>query len=198
MSLSKKNQRIIGKFYQKIRIKFYSLLNTFSGTITGKPILMQPLQLLGKGMITFGKDIQIGYFPAPQYYNGLSYLEVRNKEAEINFGNNISINNNLIIICAATSVSIGNNVFIGHDVEILDSDLHAIDAISRNENGAFISAPVIIGDNVFLGNNVKILKGVTIGKNSVVAHSAIVTKSFPDNVIIGGNPATIIANLNVQ
>lgn len=195
MDFSKKNQRIFGKFYQKIRIKLYLHLNTFSGNISGRPVLMQPLQLVGEGRINFKKNVQIGYYPAPRYYDGLSYLEVRNKEAAINFGDNISINNNLIIICAATSVSIGNNAFIGHDVEILDSDLHAIDPISRNRNGAFLSAPVEIGDNVFIGNNVKILKGVTIGKNSIVAHSAVVTKNFPDNSIIGGNPAKLIGKV---
>jgi maltose O-acetyltransferase len=198
MSFQKKNQKVFGKIYQKVRIKMYKLLSTFSGTISGTPILMQPLQLVGKGKINFQKEVQIGYYPAPRYYDGLSYLEVRNKEASINFGNNIAINNNLIILCANTSVSIGDNVFIGHDVEILDSDLHAIDAVLRNQNGTFLSSPVTISDNVFIGNNVKILKGVSIGKNSIVAHSAIVTKSFPDDVIIGGNPAKIISTLTVQ
>ena len=198
MNFKKKNQKVLGKIYQKCRIKLYKLLSTFNGNISGSPIIMQPLQIVGKGKINFEKNVQIGYYPAPRYYDGLSYLEVRNNDAIINFGNNIAINNNLIIICATTSVSIGDNVFIGHDVEILDSDLHALNPDLRNENGAFLSAPVTIGENVFIGNNVKILKGVTIGKNSVIAHSSIVTKSFPENVIIGGNPAKIIANINVE
>ncbi len=196
MSFKKKNQKVFGKIYQKVRIKLHKLLSTFNGAISGTPILMQPLQLVGKGQIRFNNNVQIGYYPAPRYYDGLSYLEVRNKEASINFGSNIAINNNLIIICAATSVSIGNNVFIGHDVEILDSDLHAIDPILRNENGAFLSASVTIEDNVFIGNNAKILKGVTVGENSIIAHSAIVAKSFPKNSIIGGNPSKIIGVIN--
>lgn len=195
MSFQKKNQKVFGKIYQRARIKFYALLSTYTGVLKGKPIIMQPLQLLGKGQIEFGENVQIGYYPAPRYYDGLSYLEVRNKDAKIRVGNNVSINNNLIVICATTSVSIGNNAFIGHDVEILDSDLHALDTVSRNENGPFLSGAVTIGDNVFIGNNVKILKGVTIGQNCVIAHSSIVTKSFPDNVIIGGNPAKIITEI---
>jgi maltose O-acetyltransferase len=34
--------------------------------------------------------------------------------------------------------------------------------------------------------------GVTLGDNVVVASGAVVTKSFGDNVVIGGNPATVI------
>ena len=48
---------------------------------------------------------------------------------------------------------------------------------------------------MFVGNNVSILKGVTIGENSVIANGSVVTKSFPANVIIGGNPAKIIRDL---
>jgi galactoside O-acetyltransferase len=198
MSLSKKNQRVIGKIVQKIRIKIVQFLNTFNGHLSGKPILMQPLQIVGSGNISFGKNVLIGYYPAPRYYEGLCYLEARAKNSIISFGDNTSINNNLIIICAATSVSIGNNVFIGHDVEILDSDLHSLDPILRNKSGEFLSTPVNVGNNVFIGNNVKILKGVEIGDNSTVAHSSIVTKSFPENVIIGGNPAKIISYINKQ
>ncbi len=153
---------------------------------------MQPLQLLGKGEIEFGSNVLFGYFPAPHYYEGLSYLQVLKPEAKISFGNNIGINNNLTIICTSTSVTIGDNVFIGHDVEILDSDMHAIDPVLRKENAPYASSPIIISENVFIGNCVKILKGVQIGKNTIIAHSSVVTKSFPENVIVGGNPAKII------
>ena len=53
-------------------------------------------------------------------------------------------------------------------------------------------APVVIEDDVWCGANVTILKGVTIGRGSVVAAGAIVTKSFPPYSIIGGVPAKLI------
>ena len=52
--------------------------------------------------------------------------------------------------------------------------------------------PVVIEDGVWCGANVTILKGVTIGRGSVVAAGAVVTKSFPPYSIIGGIPAKLI------
>jgi maltose O-acetyltransferase len=48
---------------------------------------------------------------------------------------------------------------------------------------------------VFLGSNVTILKGVTIGKNSIIGNGSVVTKNIPENVVAAGNPAKFIRNL---
>ena len=40
--------------------------------------------------------------------------------------------------------------------------------------------------------NAIILKGVTIGKGSIVAAGAVVTKDVPDNCLVAGNPARIV------
>ena len=52
--------------------------------------------------------------------------------------------------------------------------------------------PIVIEDGVWCGANVTILKGVTIGKDSIVAAGAVVTKSFPPYSIIGGVPAKLL------
>lgn len=59
-----------------------------------------------------------------------------------------------------------------------------------------------IADNCWIGSKVTILDGVTIGQGSVIAAGAVVTKSFPENSIIGGVPAKMIKrrihnNLNI-
>ena len=41
-------------------------------------------------------------------------------------------------------------------------------------------------------------KGVTIGKNSIVAAGAVVVKDVPANVVVGGNPAKIIKALDPE
>lgn len=55
--------------------------------------------------------------------------------------------------------------------------------------------PVIIEDNVWIGEGVCIMPNVKIGKNSIVGANAVVTKSFPENSVIGGNPAKLIKTL---
>ena len=52
-----------------------------------------------------------------------------------------------------------------------------------------------IGDNVWIGGNAVILPGVTLGDNVVVGAGAVVTKSFPSNVAIAGNPAKVIKEI---
>ena len=46
---------------------------------------------------------------------------------------------------------------------------------------------MVIGDNVFIGNDVTILKGVVIGNGCTIGAGSVVTKSFPENCVIGGN-----------
>lgn len=54
-----------------------------------------------------------------------------------------------------------------------------------------------IGNNVYIGNYALILPGVTIEDNVIVGAGAVVTKSVPSGVIIGGNPAKIIGKTEV-
>lgn len=53
-------------------------------------------------------------------------------------------------------------------------------------------AAVVIEDDVWTGGNVMILKGVTIGRGSVIAAGAVVTKSCTPYSIIGGVPAKVL------
>ncbi|MGW5321820.1 acyltransferase [Rhodococcus pyridinivorans] len=95
-------------------------------------------------------------------------------------------------ICAAFKISIGNQVLLGSNVTIVDTDFHPI--YSLNRRYAPIPTPrpedqIEIHDNVFVGANSIILKGVTIGKNSVVGAGSVVTSDVPPNSVVAGNPA---------
>lgn len=55
---------------------------------------------------------------------------------------------------------------------------------------------IVIGDNCWIGANVFIKEGVSIGVNCIIGANSVVTKSFPDNSIIGGVPAILIGENN--
>ncbi|ELM3618573.1 hypothetical protein RYR54_004329, partial [Aeromonas sobria] len=51
---------------------------------------------------------------------------------------------------------------------------------------------IIISNDVWIGFGAMILSGVKLGRGCVVGAGSVVTKSFPDYAIVGGNPAKII------
>lgn len=107
-------------------------------------------------------------------------------------------------IAAYKKIIIGKHVFIAGGVTIVDTDFHPPDPAARIADTIAIStvgnkslrpmfdaAPVIIEDDVWIGFNATILKGVTIGKGSIIQPGAVVLKSVPAGAIVSGNPAKI-------
>ena len=78
---------------------------------------------------------------------------------------------------------------------VTDSDWHGI--YNRMERDPDIK-PIVLEDNVWVGDHALVLKGVRIGKNSVVAARAVVVKDVPPNVVVAGNPARVVKELDPQ
>jgi len=74
----------------------------------------------------------------------------------------------------------------------MDCDFHGVD--NRTETAP--AAPIIVEDDVWLATRVTILKGVRIGRGSVVAAGAVVTKDVAPYTLVGGVPARLIRSLN--
>ncbi|GAD03017.1 sugar O-acetyltransferase [Agarivorans albus] len=110
----------------------------------------------------------------------------------INIGDNFYVNFGCVILDCA-EVKIGDNCFIGPQVGIYTA-CHPIDPIERN-SGVEFAKPVTIGNNCWIGGHATINPGVVLGDNVVVASGSVVTKSFPNNVIVGGNPARVIKEI---
>ena len=107
----------------------------------------------------------------------------------IHLGENFYANFNCVILDAA-KVTIGDNCMIAPQVGIYTAT-HPINAEQR-ATGIEFAKPISLGHNCWIGGNAVINPGVTLGNNVVVASGAVVTKSFGDNVVIGGNPARVI------
>lgn len=56
-------------------------------------------------------------------------------------------------------------------------------------------APIRVEENAWLAGQSAVLKGVTVGKNSVVGFRAVVSEDVPSNVVVAGNPARIVKEL---
>ena len=113
-------------------------------------------------------------------------------------GDNTLIPKGSTFYCTRAELRIGNNVIFGPKPTIITGD-HRIDLIGKHiinitdeEKLPDQDLPVIIEDGVWCGANITILKGVTIGRGSVVAAGSVVTKSCPPYSIIGGVPAKVI------
>lgn len=102
-------------------------------------------------------------------------------------GINAHIYNNTII---------GKNVMIGPNLYMLEKT-HRFDRtdIPMIEQGFITDThrdQVIIGDDVWIGRDVMIIGSREIKTGSIVGARCVLTKSFPEYSIIGGNPARLI------
>lgn len=110
----------------------------------------------------------------------------------IHVGKNFYANFGCVILDVA-SVSIGDNCFIAPQVGIYTAT-HPINAAQRISGLEYAKA-IRIGDNCWIGGHATINPGVELGDNVVVASGAVVTKSFANNVVIGGNPARVLKQI---
>lgn len=134
-----------------------------------------------------GKDVYLR--PISSDIKGLENLSV---------GDGSSIPKGSTFYCTRAELKIGKKVIFGPNPTIITGD-HRIDIIGKyiidvsdEEKLPEQDAPVVIEDDVWAGANVTILKGVTIGRGSVIAAGAVVTKSCEPYSIIGGVPAKLI------
>lgn len=101
------------------------------------------------------------------------------------------------VIVAKQSIIIESGVAIAEMVVIRDQD-HAVD-VNGLEPGfcQYNIAPIHIGKNVWIASKATILKGVTVGNDSLIAASAVVTKPVPENEVWGGIPARFIKKVRI-
>lgn len=117
------------------------------------------------------------------------------KETPLIIGKESYIGMNSILNGYAAELSIGENVSIAQNVNIMtDSGPNASEKLQRIF--PVITGKVRIGNHCWIGASSIIMPGVTLGEYCVVAAGSFVKDSFPDYSIIGGTPAKLIRKLN--
>jgi maltose O-acetyltransferase len=92
-------------------------------------------------------------------------------------------------------VRFGDNCMLAPGVQIYTAT-HPLHPTERN-SGREYAKPIKIGNNVWIGGSAIINPGVNVGDNVVIASGAVVTKDVPNNVVVGGNPAKIIKEIEI-
>ena len=106
---------------------------------------------------------------------------------------NVSIHPFSYIECIGT-LSIGNDVSIAEGTSIISFN-HKFDDLSMPIKDQGIERmPIVIEDDVWIGAKATILGNVKIGKGSIVAAGAVVTKNVNEYDIVAGVPAKVIGN----
>lgn len=105
-----------------------------------------------------------------------------------------STNGGTVIICAK-EINIGEDVMLGRNIIVYDSDHHQV--FNKEMKQSNQAEAVNIEDHVWLTSNITVLKGVTIGRNSLVTAQTLIRKDFPeDSIIAGGATGKVVAQCN--
>lgn len=115
-------------------------------------------------------------------------------------GDNVNLGLRPILMASRSTIVIGNNVMFGPEVTVRGGN-HRIDIVGTpmiqvtdQMKRAEDDPGVIIEDDVWVGTRAIILAGVVVGRGSVVAGGAVVTRNVQPYTIIGGNPARRISD----
>lgn len=116
-----------------------------------------------------------------------------NNDGRITIGDKTSIGRSMLVSFEEYPVSIGRECMISYDVEIRNTDSHAIYSIKTHER-VNLGRPVVISDRVWIGCGSMVLKGSKVGMNSIIGAKSIVSGKIPDSCVAVGNPAKPIKN----
>ncbi len=134
---------------------------------------------------------KVGSFIAPVH---ISRLTVLTKKTTL--GKNVSFNG--FKVFGVGSLTIGNNFHSGQDCMVFTSNHNYDHGEAIPYDHSSIVKDVFIEDNVWLGARVLILGGVTVGEGAIIQAGAVVIKNVPKYSIVGGNPAKVIKQRDIE
>lgn len=158
--------------------------------------ISSPFQISGEHFIEIGENFfanQNLRLEAVFKYGGVDSTPT------LRLGDNVLMSKNCHV-GAWNRIEIGDGTLLGSNVFITDHFHGSIVASELStppiQRKLYSKGPVVIGKNVWIGDGVCIMPNVTIGDNVIIGANSVVTKSFGPNLVIAGNPAKVIKDLN--
>ena len=187
----------IKKNIPKIQIPFWNMINRIT-FLFNNVSCEKGLRSRGKvyvyngdaGQIYIGKNVCLNSadWANPIGSGNHIWIQIVGRDAVLSIGDETGISNTAIT--CATKVEIGKQCLIGSGCKIYDTDFHVLPIQSKEKR--IKSDPIVIEDRVFIGAGSTILKGVRVGKNSVIGAGSVVVKDIPAYEVWAGNPARFI------
>lgn len=187
------------KLFERLTIRINQIYTIWKSNEFGKSsvntYIQYPLYLHGGEYISIGRNFNCGLRLRLEAYSKHQNNEFTPK---ILIGENVSINHDCHI-GAINEILIEDGVLIASKVFITDHYHGEVTSeaiiVPPSQRKLFSKGPVKIGKNVWIGEGVVILPNVTIGANSIIGANSVITRSIPENSVVGGNPAKIIKTL---
>lgn len=123
------------------------------------------------------------------------FCTINNGVGDVVIGNNTLVGMSNVII---GPVNIGNNVIFAQNIVASGLNHEYRDADVPINRQKILVSPIVIEDDCWIAANAVITAGVTIGKHSVVAAGAVVTKNVPPYAVAAGNPAKVIKKYDFE
>lgn len=148
-------------------------------------VILGPLEIRGWGTVVIGDNVKFDNWAGVK-----NIISLPSADAKVVIEDECHFNG--VTIIAKESVRIGRHAYIGVCM-ISDSDFHGIAADERDTPG--VVRPIVIEENVWVCPGAQIMRGVTIGRDSVVGAGAVVRRDVAPGKIVLGNPAEEAGNV---
>jgi len=138
------------------------------------------IQIGRRGTVRFGRFVWVG-----------DGTKIRCHEGEVVIGAK-SVLGQECTISAYQQVEVGRECIVGDRVMIIDFDHGVVEVERPIRLQGIYKRDVKVGHNCWIGYGACILRGVTVGDNSVIGTSSVVTKDLPANSVSAGIPARVL------
>lgn len=185
--MSNSLKMLLVRLISLVVLTYYKLLLGARLELGKGVITNHKLKISGPGRVIISDEANLWAFCEP------NNLQTFSSDAEIRIGKKTRLNGSTIQ--ARQLISIGDDCLLG-STQLLDNDFHHLAPSRRRDKSQVPTKSIHIANNVWLAGQSAVLKGVNIGNDSVVGFRAVVTKDVPEGVVVAGNPAVVVKNLN--